>query len=98
MQALAERIFRSYWFSRILFFCIFYSLFSEAIRINLFNRSADIAFNVIYIMVLVVFIMDITLQWPFDIKYRLSIFFWIDILSLLMIVYDFPWVQFQMYL
>ena len=89
---MAEKIFRSYIFRKLLYACIVYSLISDAIRLNLCPTSADIAFNIIYIFAMIIFTFEIILQSSFDFNYRLSIFFWIDILSWFMVIYEFPWI------
>ena len=90
---MAEKIFRSFFFRKFLYLWIVYSLIADCIRNNLCNATQDMAFNVLFVFVIIWFTLEILLQSSFDMHYRLSIFFWIDILCLLMTIYEFPWLQ-----
>jgi hypothetical protein len=69
--------------------CIFYSVFSEPIRLMGFTASYDIGFNIISIFVVILFSLEIFFLIKIDAKYLLSYMFWIDTFSLLIMIYDF---------
>lgn len=65
-----------------------FSLFSDDIRTVAFDVRADLTFDVIHIILIVVFVVEIILSWIAIPEYRFSFFFFLDVISTLSILLD----------
>lgn len=69
-----------------------YALWGDDIRILAFDQEADIAFDILTIICLVLFSIEIFLSVLCKPKYFNSFFFWLDVLSTITLVFDLTWV------
>ena len=65
-----------------------FSLFSDDIRTAAFGSEADITFDVIHIILIVIFMVEMVLSWIAIEDYRFSFFFFLDLISTLSILLD----------
>ena len=65
-----------------------FSLFSDDIRIAAFDQEADLTFDVIHIILIVIFLIEMVLSLIAIEEYRLSFFFFLDLISTLSILLD----------
>lgn len=69
-----------------------YSLFGDDIRMLCFNVDADIVFNILTIISLVSFTIEIILACFAKDEYWLGFYFWLDIISTVSLFTDIGWV------
>lgn len=65
-----------------------YALFGDDIRVMAFNQGADQVFDVLTIISLIAFSIEITLAFIAREPYRWSFFFWLDLISTVTLVLD----------
>lgn len=65
-----------------------YSLFSDDIRSAATDASADFAFDIVHITLLIIFAIEIFLNWISYPEYRFSFFFVLDTISSLSLLLD----------
>jgi hypothetical protein len=65
-----------------------YALFGDDIKVAIFTKSADDAFNVITVAALLLFAAEITLNALCQDGYFNSFYFWLDIISTLSLITD----------
>lgn len=92
----AKDIFYSNLFRYILYTTIYFSVLSEPFRNIFFYKTADIAFDILTILVMVIWFFELGLLFTFSKEYKWSIFFWIDLLCLFGLIFDIPVVQQKM--
>jgi hypothetical protein len=73
-----------------------YALFGDDIKVAALPKSADLAFNILNLMALVIFTAEILISCKTRKDYFLSFFFWLDVLSTLSLVLDLTWVNNQL--
>ena len=64
------------------------SLFSDDVRTAAFDASADLAFDVLHMVLIGIFLIEIVLSWIAIENYRFSFFFFLDVISTLSILLD----------
>lgn len=74
-----------------------YSLFSDDIRIASTNNSADLGFDIVHIILIFIFSIEIVLNWISSEDYRLSFFFFLDVISSLSLILDISMITQLMY-
>lgn len=65
-----------------------FSLFSDDVRTAAFDARADLTFDIIHIVLIVIFMVEIILSWIAFESYRFSFFFFLDVISTLSILLD----------
>jgi hypothetical protein len=65
-----------------------YSLFSDDLRITAFEKNADFGFDIVSIIMIGVFLIEIVLSWIAYEDYGCSFFFFLDLISSLSIILD----------
>lgn len=65
-----------------------YSLFSDDIRTAATDGSADMAFDVVHLVLIFIFTLEIVLNWICNQEYRWSFFFFLDLISSLSLFLD----------
>lgn len=70
-----------------------YALFGDDIRVLSFNKNDDVYFDIITIVALLAFTAEISLSVLAKPGYKLSFFFWLDILSTLSLILDIQWIS-----
>ncbi len=73
-----------------------YALFGDDIKVAALPKSADLAFNILNLMALVIFTVEILISCKTRKDYFLSFFFWLDVLSTLSLILDLTWVNNQL--
>jgi len=69
-----------------------YALFGDDIKIAFFSKSADETFNVITFIVLVLFVIEISINAWVQEGYLNSFYFWLDVVSTLSLITDIQWI------
>lgn len=67
---------------------VFYSLISNDLRTLLTNRHGDVVFDVFTCIVFLGFILEIFLYWVTVKNYMCSFYFWIDLFSTFLLLFD----------
>jgi hypothetical protein len=80
-------------FSALIGIVTIYSLFSEDIKFLFTEKRADIVFNILNIIALVLFSFEILLGFIGKQNYRWSFFFWLDIISTVSMLLDLTWIS-----
>lgn len=88
MNKLSFKIGRSKIFFYLIVVFILYSLIGDYFRIMLFNKSADIIFDVITTICIIFFCVEIIFMLNIEREYFLSFYFFLDIICLISIVFD----------
>lgn len=78
-------------------FLALYSLFSDDIRMAAFDASADLAFDVIHILLMIVFLIEMGLSWVSLADYKWSFYFFLDLVSSLSLLLDISMITDLMY-
>ena len=65
-----------------------FSLFSDDIRMAAFDASADLTFDIIHMILILIFFVEIILNWIALEEYRFSFYFFLDVISSLSILLD----------
>lgn len=65
-----------------------YSLYSDDIRTATTDASADMAFDIVHISLIAIFLVEITFNWLTDMDYRWSFYFYLDVISSLSMLLD----------
>lgn len=65
-----------------------YALFGDDIRVVAFNKHADLTFDVLTIIALVVFSVEIVISFMAKPEYRFGFFFWLDLISTVSLILD----------
>jgi len=71
----------------------FYALFGDDLRILAFSKSADVTFNVLQIIAMIGFFIEIVLSVYVKSDYFNSFFFWLDLISSVTLILDLTWVN-----
>ena len=66
----------------------FYALFADDFRILLFPKSADLTFDVLTILAMALYLVELVLGFLAFENYLVSFYFWVDLISLLSMVPD----------
>ena len=74
-----------------------FSLFSDDIRMASFDASADLTFDVIHMILILIFTVEIILNWIAIEEYPLSFYFFLDVISSLSIILDISMITALMY-
>lgn len=74
-----------------------FSLFSDDIRMAAFPASADFGFDIVHILLICVFLVEIVLNWIALEEYRFSFYFVLDLISSLSILLDISFITDLMY-
>lgn len=69
-----------------------YALFGDDIRVAFFTRSQDEAFNVITLIILILFLIEIVINSVVDKKFLFSFYFWLDLISTASLIMDISWI------
>lgn len=86
------RILENWVFSVFVGVITVYSLFSDDFKILVFEKGADIYFNVLNIIAFLVFSFEILAGFFGKPGYKWSFFFWLDLISTISIVLDITWI------
>lgn len=71
-----------------------YSLFADDIKIISLPPTSDIAFSILAIMVMAVFLIEIILTILVDEHYICGLYFWVDAVSTLSLFFDIHWIYY----
>ena len=74
-----------------------FSLFSDDIRMAAFDAAADLTFDVIHMILILIFVVEIILSWIALEDYRFSFYFFLDVISSLSILLDISMITELMY-
>lgn len=86
-------ILENIFFTIVIALITIYSLFSEDIKILFTQKGADIVFNILNIIALVLFSVEIIFGFIGKPVYRWSFFFWLDIISTVSMLLDLTWIS-----
>jgi hypothetical protein len=70
-----------------------YSLFGDDVRSAAFNRNADDTFNVLTIIAMIAFSIEIVFACFAKDDYWLGFYFWLDLISTVSLITDISWVM-----
>lgn len=73
-----------------------YSLFGDDVRSLAFTRPADEIFNILTIIALIAFTVEIVLACLAKDEYWLGFYFWLDFVSTISLITDIGWVMDEM--
>jgi class 3 adenylate cyclase len=76
------------WFNIVVGIFTIYTLFGDDIRTVAFNRYADMVFDVLSLIAMAIFVLEICLNLCVKKDYFCSFFFWLDIISTISIILD----------
>lgn len=74
-----------------------FSLFSDDIRMATCDASADLTFDIIHMLLIAIFSVEIILNWIAIEEYRYSFYFFLDVISSLSILLDISLITELMY-
>ncbi len=83
---------KNIYFLLLLNICTFYALFGDNLRILFFNTHADIYFNVLVILILLLFIFEVVMYLHTEKTYLLGFYFFLDIISTFFLIFDLTWI------
>ena len=69
-----------------------YALFGDDCKLAFFPKSADFTFNLITTLVLVLFVVEITINALSQESYFNSFYFWLDVISTVSLITDITWI------
>lgn len=69
-----------------------YALFGDDIRVAFFSRSHDTAFDVITLIIMILFAFEIVINSAVDSRYLLSFYFWLDLIATCSLIMDISWI------
>ena len=69
-----------------------YALFGDDLRLAIFPKGADTTFNIVTIMAMLVFFVEILLQSIAIEGYFMGLYFWLDFVSTVSLITDIGWV------
>ena len=81
------------YFQCLMFFFIFWALFSDDMRYAGLSTSVDPVFDGISLAALMAFTIEITLNFIARPEYRWTFFFWLDCISTVTMVFDISWIN-----
>ena len=73
--------------------CTFYALFGDFFRVIIFNKSADLFFDILLFMVFLVFLFEILVYLYSEFNYFNTYYFYLDIISTVFLIFDFTFIQ-----
>lgn len=85
-------VFNTY-YSYFIMVAILYALFGCNIKFLIFSKQADLVFDIITLVVLVVFLLDFIFNIWIRIDYLASFYFWMDIASFGLLFFDFSTIR-----
>lgn len=88
-----ERLIDSKHFQMSINFITIYVLFSDDFRRAVLPKSVDIGFNVVTIICICIFLVEIIFSVKFKEKYLWTFFFWLDLISTITLIFDLTWIQ-----
>ena len=80
-------------FQSLITILIVYALFGSDIKILCFEKNDDISFNILTLISLTIFFMEIFLSILVKKNYVFSFFFWLDLVSTMTLFLDLSWVD-----
>ena len=72
---------------------IIYSLFGTNIKFLCFDQRADVTFNILNLIVMIIFLFDFMVNNLAGNEYFISFYFWMDIASYILLVFDYSFVR-----
>lgn len=88
-----SKILDNWVFQLIVSFFTLYALFGDDLRILAFSKSSDVVFNILSIIAMAGFFIEIILSVCVKSDYLNSFFFWLDLISTVTLVLDLTWVN-----
>ena len=92
-----KKFLQSIYFQVFITVVALYSLFSDDIRMAGFDASADLAFDVVHMILILIFGVEIILNWVAIEDYPFSFYFFLDLISSLSILLDISMITELMY-
>ena len=80
-------VFNTY-YSYFVMIAILYALFGNNVRFLFFSKSSDLVFDIITIIIMVIFFLDFVFNSMIRIDYLASFYFWMDIASIGLLFLD----------
>nr|CEL74782.1 TPA: adenylyl cyclase, putative [Toxoplasma gondii VEG] len=71
---------------------VFFALFGSDLQLAFFDKSADTAFQIGFIVSLVLFLTEMIVTILVDENYKWSFFFWLDVIATASLCLDVPWI------
>ncbi|CBZ53320.1 putative adenylyl cyclase [Neospora caninum Liverpool] len=71
---------------------VFFALFGNDFQLAFFDKSADTAFQIGFIVSLVLFLAEMIVTILVDENYKWSFFFWLDVIATASLCLDVPWI------
>ena len=84
----ANKLLENYYWIGLMSFVTFYALFADDIRILLMPKEADIVFDILTIIAMLLYLTELVLGVMVVEGYFLSFYFWVDFVSLLSMLPD----------
>ena len=92
MQRKVRRVMNHDAMTIFLLLATLYALFGDDIKVAFFSRKHDDAFNVITIVIMCIFVIEIIVNSLVDRNYPLSFYFYLDIISTVSLIMDISWI------
>ena len=81
------------WLNIMITIVVFYALFGDDLNIALFNNTADKYFDIMTILVIIIFTIEIALTLVARPEYNNSFFFWLDVISTASLLMDLSFIK-----
>lgn len=89
----ARLIKHNVYYNNLIIFAICYALIGANIKFWLFDKGADVVFDIFTIVIMVIFLFDFAVNIIAGNEYLISFYFWMDIASMILIVFDLSYVR-----
>jgi len=90
---LIEKIFNNTIFTTSVSIATIYALFGDDFRLAFFESSTDLFFNILNIIVFILFGVEIIMACKINTKFFGGFFFWLDTISTLIMILDITWIS-----
>lgn len=87
----------NYYYTAIVIFCIFYALLGNNFKFICCSNAIDPLFDTLNALVFIVFIFDFIFNIVGGLDYIISFYFWTDIVSIILLIFDFSKIRDNMF-
>ena len=94
----ARIILFNYYYIYFIIACLMYALFGNNIKLIFFDNRADTLFDILNGSVLFVFVLDFVVSLVAGFDYLISFHFWMDMASIIILIFDFSSLREEIFL
>ena len=81
-------LYTNFYFILIVNICTLYALFADYLRVIIFNSKADIAFNILVVIIICIFTLELIVYWVVEKNYFLGFYFYLDVITTVFLIFD----------